>query len=164
MLCDRILGNLGDRAPANLVEGRAWDRLQIPWTDCDKRFLRKQTLAGRDVGLLLPVAAVLRHGDIIHQDDALLISIDIPAVPVLVVQPESATDFAALAYELGNLHLPIAIDDALIMLPADEASESLLGRLGAPFTTELRRFQPYACRERINVTVAPECRVVRADR
>jgi len=49
---------------------------------------------------------------------------------------------AAAAYEVGNLHLPTEIGDGEVIVPADEAVEAMLVRVGHEVRRDVRRFQP----------------------
>ena len=142
MICDRILGHLDDPAFASALKTCERDTIELRWQDCDRRFLRTVSRAGRTVGMLLPVGSRLRQGDVVHVDPSLIVSVVVLPAPVLVIPIESAQQSASIAYELGGLHCPVQFTKTQIVVPAEEPLEAFLIRRAIPFVSQLRVFQP----------------------
>lgn len=93
------------------------DYLMLDWYETNKRILHKKTLAGREISLkFLNENPQLSVGDILLEDDASLVVIDIKEADVIVIRPVNMQEMAAICYEIGNKHLPLfyAGDEILV--------------------------------------------------
>jgi urease accessory protein len=70
------------------------------------------------------------------------IAVHILPCPVVVARPRNPIEWAKLAYELGNLHVPIELLPDRLVTICDGPVEAALHRVGVPFETEMRRFEP----------------------
>ena len=68
-------------------------------------------IKGRELALALPTGTVLADGDILYVGAGLHVTVEAEEEDVLVVPLGDAAAAAALAYELGNRHLPVSIRD-----------------------------------------------------
>jgi urease accessory protein len=142
MLIERIIGNLDDLTNAALAFPNP-DWLDLTWRDCARRTVRRQTRGGHDARILLPVGSRLRHHDVLQapgQSTAIVVNL-LPA-DVLVIAPRSLAEMGCLALEFGNLHLPVEVREAELIVLADGPSEALLTRTKTPHRREARRFAP----------------------
>ena len=138
MWCERVLRNLAE-VDSN---SKRIDYIDIHWDEC-KSVLKSRSRAGEEVRVLLRPPDRLRHGDVLHEDAARLLVVNVLPCPVIVVRPPDARAMGALALELGNLHWPTQITDSeIIFPPGDEALETLQKLGGLPHTQETRRFAP----------------------
>lgn len=138
MLCDQILGNLHDGTFA----GVPTDWLDLTWHDCHRRVLRKTTRNGTSVRLLVPLGRILNDGDVVHQDLHITLAVRRLPATVLIATPAHASALAELCVELGNLHVPVQVDqDQIITLP-DGPVEAVLRRLGIPWRIDKQQFCP----------------------
>ena len=154
MICDRILGHIDD---AEFASTRfEFDALELTWQECRRRFLRKKSCGGREVGLLLPVASHLCQGDVVFVDANLVIYVAVPPTRVLVIRVHTLEESAAVAYEMGSLHCPVEITPEAIIIPADDAMEALLTRRGFPFMNSIRPFQPMEQLPELGVRLSAE--------
>jgi urease accessory protein len=135
MLIEQILGNLGPLPPRDDV-----DWLDLTWFDCAQRALKKRTRSGRNANLLLPVGSRLRHLDILSFSP--LVAVNVLPTDVLVASFSDCESLARVALELGNLHVPVEVDGAKLILLPDGPTFAVLERYGIPNVQECRRFNP----------------------
>lgn len=121
---------------------RERDVLELTWQECGKRFLRKASRAGREVGLLLPVGSRLRRGDVVYIDGQLVLHVRLVPSRVLVIPFGTSREVAANAYELGCLHGPVQFEESAMIVPYDEPTEARLLRLGIRFVDDFLEFEP----------------------
>lgn len=110
--------------------GREIDYVQIDWCDADKHILRLSTKAGRNIGIRKPEGAILHDGDVLYNDDQLIVAVHVQPVAVLRVRLNSAEQAALIGYELGNRHIPISITNSILETPFDESAEIYLVKMG----------------------------------
>ena len=116
MLCEEVLGNLGDAAFAHalserLGEGFSVDRVDFDWHEAFKRLHRKTSEAGRDVGIRLGdwvLSRGLSEGDVLGVDEEARTVVVVRMLPTrcLVVDVDSGHPFmlAKVGWEVGNTH------------------------------------------------------------
>jgi urease accessory protein len=141
VLIEAAIANIYDQPGSECIVDIDW--LDLTWLECHNRAGRKQTRAGQEVSILLRLKQSLRHGDLLLQPaigSAIVVNL-LPA-EVITVRPGNTTEWCSVAYELGNLHVPIEMSSTEILIPRDGAVEALLERLAIPFELNLRRFQP----------------------
>lgn len=152
MLITEILGNRSDLT-ASETEGKNEERLVLTNLDLTKRIQRGTTDAGREIGLRLPTSVrELRSGDILVNDDDLLITVYVEPSDVLVIRAESIYEMAFVAHSLGNRHLQAQFFDAdseygqaVMVVQYDHTVEDFLKNADAPYTRE-QRVMPEAFR------------------
>lgn len=141
MLIEQTLGNVLTRAAAEPI-----DWLDLSWSDCLQRAVRRQTRGGVMVRVLLPLGESLKHGDIlIHgiPGESETIAVNVLPCPVLVATPRTPRQWAELCYELGNLHAPVQIDSDRLITLCDGPVEAALHRLEIPVSMQTLRFEPF---------------------
>lgn len=143
MIITEVLGNredLSEKQLASLTEERVvLDNLTLL-----KRIQRVETDQGRELGLRLPSAVrELRDGDILYQDDDLLITVEAEPTDVLVLRPKSMYDMGVYAHTLGNRHLQAqffgpdsAFGETVMVVQYDHTVQEYLDAVGAPYTRE----------------------------
>jgi urease accessory protein len=145
MLIERVIGNLdefGGTDPAFVQV----DWLDLTWRDCARRAVRGRTRAGRDVRILLPVGARLSHRDVLlAPPGSPVIAVNLRPAEVLVAFPRGLAEMGRLALELGNLHVPVEVRDAKVIVLRDGPTEAVLTRLGIPSRREVHPFVPEKC-------------------
>jgi urease accessory protein len=118
------------------------DVLVMGW---EKRRLSRQrvsTLHGREIAIALPTGTVLGDGEIVHIGQGFYVSVEAEQEDVLVVPLRDATTAAALAYELGNKHLPVSLGDGFLATPYDRLVEEVLAKSGVPYNRRKEKFEP----------------------
>jgi urease accessory protein len=142
MICQAVLGNLDDADHRTHADGIEHDQIELTWTECRRRFLRKRTRNGRNIGTLLPVGTVLHHSDVLHADASLILSVSVQPCAVLLIRPLTIASAAQAAYLLGEIHAPLEIAAGELFTPEDDRVAALLRRFGLPFELATRRFTP----------------------
>jgi len=84
----------------------------------------------------------LRHGDVFFQGAAHQYVIAQAPENVLRVVLENPTQAARLAWQVGNLHFRVMIEDGFLLVEDDPALRQMLEREGCSFTTAHCIFQP----------------------
>jgi urease accessory protein len=129
------------------VELGALDALEedaIVLTAEERRWGRRRvrTRAGRELQLALPTGSQLARGAILFVGPGFYVRVEAAPEPVLAVRPSTFEDAVRIAFEVGNRHFTIAIDDDRLLVPADPAMEQLLARLGLAFDKVDAPFEP----------------------
>ena len=152
MLITEVLGNRSELSESEL-NGKTEEHLVLSNLDLTKRIQRGTTDGGRDIGLRLPSGfGELSDGDILANDDDLLITVSVEPSDVLVIRPESIYEMAFVAHSLGNRHLQAQFFDAdseygqaVMVVQYDHTVGHCLEHVKAPFTRE-QRVMPEAFR------------------
>jgi urease accessory protein len=147
MLIQQKKGNLATIISNN----RCIDWLQLEWYETSKRILRKQTQAGNDIALkFLEKNPMLTQDDVLYEDDAFIIAVDILPCEVLVVQPANLFEMASVCYEIGNKHLPLFFEKEELLVPFEMPLFRLLSTQGYAIKQDKRKLlQP------LRTTVSP---------
>ena len=119
---------------------RVIDLLALEWFETGKRILRKRTSAGRDIALrFLRESPALTDGDILYAGEKELIVVSILPCPVIVINPSSACQLAAVCYEIGNKHLPLFFEKDEVLVPFDMPLFRLLSSQGYAIKQDKRK-------------------------
>lgn len=111
----------------------------------DQRYRRRTRLTddrGNDLLLDLPKTVAMADGDGLQLDDGRWFRVHAAAERVIEVRHRDATQFARLAWHLGNRHLPTEIFDQVLRIRPDHVIEEMLLRFGAEIVTVHAAFQP----------------------
>lgn len=136
MLIQKKKGNLSD---INL-NNRCIDWLQLEWYESSKRILRKQTQSGNDIALkFLDSNPALTQGDILFEDDTLIIAVDILPCDILVIKPANLFEMASICYEIGNKHLPLFFEKEELLVPFEMPLYRLLSSQGYAIKQDKRK-------------------------
>ena len=147
MLIQQKTGNIN----AIDINNRHIDWLQLEWHEAGKRILRRQTLAGNDIALkFLNKNPALTQGDVLYEDDTLIIAVEILPCEVLVIQPANLFEMASVCYEIGNKHLPLFFDKEELLVPFEMPLFRLLSAQGYAIKQDKRKLL-----HPLKTTVAP---------
>jgi urease accessory protein len=150
MLIKEKLGNI-DSVP---IGNRIIDWLSMEWYETNKRILRKTTQAGKEISLrFLQENAALTQGDVLYEDDQTLIVVDLLPCDCLVVKPLNMLEMASLCYEIGNKHLPLFIENDILLVPFEQPLYNLLHAQGYAIKQETRKLL-----RQLKTTVSPHGR------
>jgi len=118
------------------------DRLILTWEQ--RRWMRGRftTEKGRKIGIALPTGTALAHGTILHVGDDWYLKIEAAVEPVLQILPADYSVAMKIAFEVGNRHFPLALNDRTILVPDDKVMIRLMERLGAPWQRRQAIFDP----------------------
>jgi urease accessory protein len=160
MLVEAPLGSLNDLLALHPSAEVDW--IEISWTQCAARAFRKTSRGGREVRFLLRLGVVLKHGDVIwrSEDGQACIAVDVTPCAVLAGKPASVAAAVAIAFELGNLHLPLQFTDGELISIDDGPVQEVFDCVGVPCTRQIRRFEPTS-RGSLQITLAESFEVIR---
>ncbi|WP_165023649.1 MULTISPECIES: urease accessory protein UreE [unclassified Dysgonomonas] len=117
MVVEQIAGNLKDVKVAD----RKVELIQMEWFEANKRIQRRKTIDGTDVAIrFMKEGQRLRQDDILYMDDDKIIAVDILPCDAIQVTPHTMLEMGSVSYEIGNKHLPVFIQDDLILIPYEE--------------------------------------------
>lgn len=115
MIIKEKLGRLSD------ANTKPVEKLYVEWFETGKRILHKKTAAGREVIMkFLKENPLLSQDDILYEDENCIVAIDILPCETIVVAPANMFETARLCYEIGNKHLPLFYEEAVLLIPYDE--------------------------------------------
>lgn len=163
MLIDRAIGQLGELDLClSRYNGAAIDWVDLTWMQCARRVLRITSRNGRDLKILLRLGQMLGHGDILWQSPSLgeVIAVNVLPADVIVGRTGDTKQLALLAFELGNLHVPIELEADQIIAPLDGPVLEAFEKIGIDFQTVSRRFTPTAT-SRAGVSLSADFRIER---
>jgi len=136
MLIQEKIGRIGSFA----IGGRGIDALRLEWYETGKRVMRKQSAGGREVALrFLNESPALMEGDLLYADEEVVIVVEIIPCAVVVIPMVSLAAVAAVCYEIGNRHLPLFIDEGVLLAPFEEPLYRWLGASGYMVSREDRK-------------------------
>lgn len=111
------------------------DYVLLEWFETSKRILHKTTALGRSVVLkFLDRSPELQQDDILYVDDSVMIVVDILPCDAIVINPATAQEMAWISYEIGNKHLPLFIEEGLLLIPFDAPVFTILQASGINIT------------------------------
>src|SRR5216683_3537382 len=118
------------------------DKLVLTWEQ--RRWMRGRftTVQGRKIGVALPTGTTLAHGSILYVGADWYLKIEAAIEPVLEIFPSDYNDAVKIAFEIGNRHFPLALEESKILVPDDKVMIRLMDRLGAPWARRQAIFDP----------------------
>jgi urease accessory protein len=111
----------------------------------DERHLRRKLLTlqhGDQLLVDLPEPVVLAHGDRLVLDDGRHAEVIAAEEALLEVRADDSEALMALAWHIGNRHLPAQIEADRILVARDHVIEAMLLGLGASVREVSELFQP----------------------
>jgi urease accessory protein len=124
------------------LQGKEEDKLVLTWEQ--RRWLRGRftTAKGRKIGIALPTGTTLSPDSILYVGPEWYLRIEAATEPVLEVLPSGYQEAINIAFEVGNRHFPLAMQETKILVPDDTAMVRLMDRLGAPWERRRAVFNP----------------------
>ena len=120
----------------------AADTITLDETARHRRRMAMVTDGGIAFLLDLPEAMLLVEGAAIVLGDGRLIAVKAKPEPLMKVRGRDARHLLALAWQIGNRHLPAEIHEGFILLRADRVIAEMLEGLGAALTEIEAPFDP----------------------
>ena len=120
----------------------AADTITLDETARHRRRMAMVTDGGIAFLLDLPEAMLLVEGAAIVLDDGRLIAVKSKPEPLMKVRGRDARHLLALAWQIGNRHLPAEIQEGFILLRQDHVIAEMLQGLGATVTELEATFDP----------------------
>ena len=81
----------------------------------------------------------LLQDDVLFEDEASIIFVDIQPCEVITLHPVSMYDMAKLCYEIGNKHLPLFYEEEALLIPFDAPLFKWLLAAGFSPVKEIRK-------------------------
>ena len=106
--------------------------------------LRVTLSDGQDAGLDLARGEILRGGQILSNDEGVLVEVVAAAEPLSVVRTADALLKSRVCYHLGNRHVPLEISDDYVSYQHDHVLDDMVKGLGAEVSLESLAFEPEA--------------------
>jgi len=118
------------------------DKLVLTWEQ--RRWMRGRftTAQGRKIGIALPTGTMLAPGSILYVGADWYLKIEAAIEPVLEIIPSDYNEAVKIAFEVGNRHFPLALEESNILVPDDKVMVRLMERLGAPWKRRQAIFDP----------------------
>jgi urease accessory protein len=124
------------------LQGKEEDRLILAWEQ--RRWMRGRftTMKERKIGVALPTGTTLAPDAILWVAADWYLRVEAATEPVLEILPSSYREAVKIAFEVGNRHFPLALEENKILVPDDKAMVRLMDRLGAPWQRRQVVFNP----------------------
>ena len=120
--------------------------LELDWDTRSKSRFSAVDSTGREIGVVLPRGTTLRGGDVLVAEDGSLLRVISAAQPVLQVrhcaEHGSPFDLLRAAYHLGNRHVPLELQPALLQFEPDAVLADMLRRQHLIVTEAQAAFEP----------------------
>jgi urease accessory protein len=118
------------------------DKLVLTWEQ--RRWMRGRftTERGRKIGIGLATGTTLAPGSILYVGADWYLKIEAAIEPVLEIVPSDYHEAVKIAFEVGNRHFPLALEESKILVPDDKVMVRLMDRLGAPWERRQAIFDP----------------------
>lgn len=135
-----------DTLPTNVspedLAGKENDRLLLTWEQ--RRWMRGRftTEKRREIGVALPTGVQIELGQIMWIGPDWYLTMGAAAEPLLAIHARDQLEAIRIAFEIGNLHFPLAVAGERLLVPDDSAMSQLLSRIGARWEKCSFAFQP----------------------
>lgn len=131
-----------ENGTAQELEGKEEDRLLLTWEQ--RRWMRGRfvTEHGREIGVAMPTGIQIEPGRILWIGRDWYLTMAAASELLLAIRPANREDAIRIAFEIGNLHFPLALAGDDLLVPDDPAMNQLLSRLGAQWERCRGPFRP----------------------
>jgi urease accessory protein len=117
------------------------DRVALTWEQRHKSRQKLLTMQGCEIALALPTGTRLQAGDLLPGPGG-WIAVELALEDILLVRPRSLQETAFVAYQIGNRHLPLEIDEQGLKTLYEPVLETYLGQQGVPVERTQLPFTP----------------------
>ncbi len=135
-----------DRLPTHVgraeLDGKKIDRLLLTWQQRRWRRGRFTTEKGREIGIALPTGVQIEPGQVMWIGAEWYLTMGAASEPLLSIHAADRQQEIRIAFEIGNLHFPLAVAGETLLVPDDSAMTQLLGRIGVRWEKCSGAFQP----------------------
>lgn len=131
----------GAVTPADL-QGKEADRLLLTWEQ--RRWMRGRfvTEGGREIGVALPTGTQVEPGQTLWIGADWYLLMEATKEPLLAIRARDREQAIRIAFEVGNLHFPLALETDRLLVPDDSAMIQLFGRIGVCWERCSSAFRP----------------------
>ena len=137
-----IIDHLISPVSRDTLRAKEDDKLVLTWEQ--RRWVRGRftTDKGRKIGLALPTGTTLAPDAILWVDQDWYLRVEAATESVLEILPADRAEAVKIAFEVGNRHFPLAMQENKLLVPDDKAMVRLMDRLGAPYERRQAVFNP----------------------
>src|ERR1700688_2387404 len=137
-----IIERLHPPAIQDDLRAKEEDNLVLAWEQ--RRWMRGQFTSsnGRRIGIALPTGTTLAPGAILYVGADWYLKIEAAMESVLEIFPSDYNEAVKIAFEIGNRHFPLALEESKILVPDDKVMVRLMERLGARWERRQAIFDP----------------------
>jgi urease accessory protein UreE len=137
-----IIDRVDSSANEDDLRAKEEDKLVLTWEQ--RRWMRGRftTARGRKIGVALPTGTTPAHGAILYVGADWYLKIEAAIEPVIEILPADYNEAVRIAFEVGNLHFPLALERSKILVPDDKVMVRLMDRLGVPWERRQAIFDP----------------------
>lgn len=137
-----VIDRLYSPAAQDDLRAKQEDKLVLAWEQ--RRWMRGRftTDRGRKIGIALPTGTTLAHGAILYVGADWYLKIEGAIESVLEILPADCNAAVKIAFEVGNRHFPLALEEGRILVPDDKVMVRLMERLGVPWDRREAIFDP----------------------
>ena len=138
LIIDRLISPVS----AEILRAKEDDKLVLTWEQ--RRWVRGRftTDKGRKIGLALPTGTTLAPDAILWVEQDWYLRVEAATESVLEILPADRAEAVKIAFEVGNRHFPLAMQENKLLVPDDKAMVRLMDRLGAPYEKRQTVFNP----------------------
>jgi urease accessory protein len=135
-----------DTLPASFeaadLQGKETDTLLLTWEQ--RRWMRGRftTEKGREIGVALPTGVQIEPGQIMWIGSDWYLTMGAAMEPLLKIHADDREEAIRIAFEVGNLHFPLAVAGDALFVPDDSAMIQLFTRMGLAWERCNAPFQP----------------------
>lgn len=120
----KLLGKLASN------ETRPVETVPMGWEARLRSRQRVRTSRGAELGISLPTGQAMHEGDVLYEDDQRVVVVATVPEDVLVLYPESRVEMGRVAFQVGNRHAPVQVEERRILTPYDHVLEEYFRNLG----------------------------------
>ena len=120
MIFDKVLGHYHEQDKKKVV------KIPVEWYEVDKKILRKTTSEGEEIGIKLIEKTKLKEGDILEETEEKIYIIEIVPCDVIEIAPTTMSMMAHVAFEIGNQHKPLFVNNEKVYVAYDKPLFELL--------------------------------------
>ncbi len=120
--------------------------IELTFDQREKSRLRAVSMCGTEIGISLRPGTIMKHGDVLALSDGRTAQIVAAQEKVMEATTSSAQKLAAIAYHVGNRHVPMEVamqaGEGILRLLPDHVLRAMIEGLGGVVNETLARFTP----------------------
>ncbi|MDR0875465.1 MAG: urease accessory protein UreE [Clostridiales Family XIII bacterium] len=140
MIVEEITKNLKDAAAFASVPDaeRRIDPALLTRGELERPHQSIVTTCGRRIHVSLPEGQYLKDGDVLAEEDGVIVMVQASEEDVLLVRPKSDRELALVCYNTGNMHAALYLDGEDLLIPYDPVIETILAKITAAYERRRR--------------------------
>ena len=137
-----IIDSLIPTVSSENLRAKQEDKLLLTWEQ--RRWVRGRltTTGGRKIGLALPTGTTISPDAILWIAPDWYLRVEAATEPVVEICPADVAEAVKIAFEVGNRHFPLAMQENKLLVPDDTAMTRLMDRLGVSWKRRQTVFNP----------------------